>query len=169
MKALGMIEVYGYLTAVEALDRALKTANVTFVNLGQAKGGMVSVFVSGDVAAVQAAMEAARTAAGQVGRIVSVHVIPRPADGIVEKLISRQEALVEEIAEVVKTESVRKPVEVTPVKKVAKKTEEELKTMTVAALRKFVRDIGKAGLSSEEIRFAKKQDLILTILNVYKK
>ena len=29
MKALGMIEVYGYLTAVEALDSALKAANVT--------------------------------------------------------------------------------------------------------------------------------------------
>ena len=29
MQALGMIEVYGYLAAVEALDSALKAANVS--------------------------------------------------------------------------------------------------------------------------------------------
>ena len=29
MQALGMIEVYGYLTAVEALDSALNAANVS--------------------------------------------------------------------------------------------------------------------------------------------
>ena len=29
MKALGMIELYGYLAAVEALDSALKAANVS--------------------------------------------------------------------------------------------------------------------------------------------
>lgn len=43
MKALGMIEVYGYLAAVEALDSALKAANVSLVNVEKVKGDRKSV------------------------------------------------------------------------------------------------------------------------------
>ena len=45
MKALGMIELYGYLPAVEALDAALKAANVTLVDTVCVKGGLVTVLV----------------------------------------------------------------------------------------------------------------------------
>ena len=43
MKALGMIEVYGYLTAVEALDSALKAANVTRLDVVKVRGGCWSL------------------------------------------------------------------------------------------------------------------------------
>lgn len=82
MKALGMIEVYGYLTAVEALDSALKAANVTRLDVVKVRGGLVTVLVEGDVGAVKAAMDASAAAAERIGTVVSVHVIPRPASDV---------------------------------------------------------------------------------------
>ncbi len=41
-------------------------------------GGLVTVIVSGDVAAVNAATDAGAAAAGRVGEVVSVDVIARP-------------------------------------------------------------------------------------------
>ena len=67
MKALGMIEVEGYLAAVEALDTALKAANVHTCKVSLVTGGLVSVFVSGDVGAVKAAIDSAAAAAERVG------------------------------------------------------------------------------------------------------
>ncbi len=86
MKALGMIEVYGYLAAVEALDSALKAANVSLLDVVCVKGGLVSVLVTGDVGATKAAMDASAAAAERVGQVISVHVIPRPADDIARML-----------------------------------------------------------------------------------
>lgn len=86
MKALGMIEVYGYLAAVEALDSALKAANVSLVDVSKVRGGLVTVLVDGDVGAVKAAMDASAAAAQRVGTVVSVHVIPRPAEDVIRML-----------------------------------------------------------------------------------
>ena len=43
---------------------------------------MVSAFVTGDVAAVKAATDAGANAAGRIGEVVSVQVIPRPHDDL---------------------------------------------------------------------------------------
>ena len=42
MKALGMIEVYGRVGAIEGLDSALKAANVSLVNMIRVGGGLTS-------------------------------------------------------------------------------------------------------------------------------
>ena len=77
-EAIGMIETKGIVAAVEALDAALKAANVTFVDQHKVGSGLVAFTVKGDVAAVRAAVDAGAEAAGRVGEVVSVHVIPRP-------------------------------------------------------------------------------------------
>lgn len=82
MEALGLIELYGYVPAVEALDAALKAANVRLESVSKVTAGLVSVFVTGDVGAVKAAVDAAAAAAERVGKVVSVHVIPRPAKDV---------------------------------------------------------------------------------------
>lgn len=79
MKALGLIEVYGYLPAVEALDSALKAANVSLVDVTLVEGGLVTVMITGDVGAVKAAVEAAKVSAAKVSKLISVHVIARPS------------------------------------------------------------------------------------------
>ena len=69
MKALGLIELLGYVPAVVALDTALKTAEVSFQQISKIDKGIVSLTVTGDVSAVQAAMDAAgRDCTGSICR-----------------------------------------------------------------------------------------------------
>jgi ethanolamine utilization protein EutM len=82
MEALGMIETKGFVTLVEATDAALKAANVQFLGWDKVGSGLVSVFLTGDVAAVKAATDAGAAAGGRIGEIVSVQVIPRPHSDI---------------------------------------------------------------------------------------
>jgi ethanolamine utilization protein EutM len=77
-EALGMIETKGFVALVEAADAMMKAANVTYLGWDKVGSGLVSVFVCGDVAAVKAATDAGAAAAGRIGEVVSVQVIPRP-------------------------------------------------------------------------------------------
>ncbi len=88
MKALGMIETKGRVGAIEALDSALKAANVTLVNMIRVGGGLTAVFIEGDVGAVKAAVDAAAVSAEKVGDLHSLHVIPRP-DAAVRSLLDK--------------------------------------------------------------------------------
>ena len=76
--ALGLIETKGYVAAVEAADAMAKSANVDVRGLEMIGGGLVTVIVTGDVAAVNAATDAGAAAASRVGEVVSVNVIARP-------------------------------------------------------------------------------------------
>lgn len=81
--SLGLIETIGLVAAIEAADTAVKSANVTLVGYELAKGsGMTTVKIEGDVGAVKSAVSAAAASAAKVGRVVSTHVISRPADGM---------------------------------------------------------------------------------------
>ena len=85
-EALGMVETKGLVGSIEAADAMVKTANVTFVGREYIEQGLVTVFVRGEVGAVQAAVDAGAGAARRVGELVSVHVIPSP-DGEVEQIL----------------------------------------------------------------------------------
>jgi hypothetical protein len=80
--ALGMIETIGLTTALTAMDAAAKCAEVTLLGLdrviGVGKRISVTLHLGGDVAAVQAAVEAGAQAAAKVGEVVGVRVIPNP-------------------------------------------------------------------------------------------
>jgi ethanolamine utilization protein EutM len=78
MEALGIIETKGLIALIEASDAMLKAANVQLVGWEKVGSGLVTVFVVGDVAAVKAAVDAGASAAGKIGEVVSVQVIPRP-------------------------------------------------------------------------------------------
>jgi ethanolamine utilization protein EutM len=82
LEALGMIEAKGFITLVEATDAMLKAANVEFIGWDKVGSGLVSAFVTGDVAAVKAATDAGAAAGGRIGEIVSVQVIPRPHEDL---------------------------------------------------------------------------------------
>jgi microcompartment protein CcmL/EutN len=81
-QSIGIIETKGLIGAVEALDVALKAANVKYVKTDKVGSGMVAVTVEGDVAAVKAAVDAGAEAARRVGEVISVHVIARPHEGV---------------------------------------------------------------------------------------
>ncbi|MCX7391822.1 MAG: BMC domain-containing protein [Planctomycetota bacterium] len=82
IEALGMIETKGFVTLIEASDAMLKAANVRFLGWDKVGSGLVTAFVAGDVAAVKAATDAGAAAAGRIGDVVSVQVIPRPHDDL---------------------------------------------------------------------------------------
>jgi microcompartment protein CcmL/EutN len=78
-EAIGLIETRGLVALVEATDAMLKSANVELVGpMTQVGNAMVTVVVTGDVAAVKAATDAGRTAAQSLGEVISVSVIARP-------------------------------------------------------------------------------------------
>ena len=81
-QALGLIETRGLLPAIEAADAALKSANVTLSNFEKVGGGLVTIMLRGDVAAVKAATDSGAASARKVGELLSVHVIPSPHDSL---------------------------------------------------------------------------------------
>lgn len=84
MKALGLVETKGLLAAVEASDVMLKTAEVTLTQKEVVGGGLVTIMVQGDVAAVKTAVNAAASAVTKLGEslLATTHVIPRPDESL---------------------------------------------------------------------------------------
>ncbi len=85
-EALGMIETKGLVASVEAADAMVKAANVVLVAYEKVGGGLITVLVRGDVAAVKAAVDAGAAAARKVGELISVHVIPSPHEQLEDVL-----------------------------------------------------------------------------------
>lgn len=92
--ALGLIETVGLSTAMAALDAATKSADVTLMGydrvIGVDKMIGVTLNLTGDVAAVQAAVEAGQAAGARVGRVVCARVIASPHEEV-DKIIMRYE------------------------------------------------------------------------------
>ena len=113
-KALGLIEALGLTTAVTALDAASKAADITLVGfekiIGVGKAVGVNIQIAGEVAAVQAAVDAAVAAGNRVGVVFASRVIPRPHDEV--------DALIAKFAKNIKSEEKKK--ETKADKKVAK-------------------------------------------------
>ncbi len=86
--AIGLIETKGLVGLVEATDAMAKAANVKVLKRVDIGGGLVTTIVSGDVGSVRAAVEAGGSAASQIGELVSSHVIPRPAEGLMEAYLA---------------------------------------------------------------------------------
>lgn len=79
-QALGLIETKGLLAAIESADAMLKAAEVSLLERTLVGGGLVTISVTGDVAAVKASVEAGVAAVSRIDAslLVSDHVIPRP-------------------------------------------------------------------------------------------
>lgn len=85
-RALGMVETFGLVGAIEACDAMMKAANVRLIGKEQTDGALITIKVVGEVGAVQASVAAGEAAARRVGQVVSVHIIPRP-DAMTEMII----------------------------------------------------------------------------------
>ncbi len=86
--AIGMLETTGLVALIAAPDAMAKAANVEIVKRIQIGGGLVTTVVRGDVGSVRAAVEAGANAASQVGELVASHIIPRPADGVIQLFLT---------------------------------------------------------------------------------
>jgi microcompartment protein CcmL/EutN len=84
--ALGIIETFSVAAIVEAADAAVKAANVELleIHMAMAIGGKGFVTLTGDVAAVQAAVDAAVERIKGKGVLVNREVIAQPRPEILE-------------------------------------------------------------------------------------
>jgi microcompartment protein CcmL/EutN len=80
--ALGFVETRGLVGAIEAADTMVKTARVQILGIEKTVPALMSVRIRGDVASVQAAIEAGAAAANRIGQLVSSLVISNPAAGL---------------------------------------------------------------------------------------
>ncbi len=94
-RALGLIEVKGYLGAVVAADLAVKAANVSIINIEKIKSGLNTVHITGDVGAVKAAVAAAVAELENKSFYRGSHVIAS-MDEQTEKLIRAEKKLKKE-------------------------------------------------------------------------
>jgi microcompartment protein CcmL/EutN len=90
MEALGMIETRGLVAAIESADVMLKAADVQLLEKVFVGGGLVTITVTGDVAAVKSSIDAAAAAVSRLGTelLISQHVIPRPHVELGESIVS---------------------------------------------------------------------------------
>ncbi len=87
MKALGMLEVYSFTTAVTVADICAKSGGVKIIAFDRnrpksatAPAPLVMVVkIEGDVADVRAAVDAGKQYAEEQGKYIVSHIIPRPA------------------------------------------------------------------------------------------
>ncbi|MEG2288876.1 MAG: BMC domain-containing protein [Clostridium sp.] len=195
-KALGLVEVRGYVAAVEAADSALKAANVTLIGLEKIKGGITTIKITGDVGAVKAAVDAAKASVEKLGTFRTAHVIPRVDSQVQELFFEKKPEVKEEISkslssknekEVIKDfdEKTKSPVQETKTKEETivenkpepkankinvegSKNEIDYNAMKVEELRRLVRSLQIPNMTNKQIKFAKKDVLVKTILEYNK-
>jgi ethanolamine utilization protein EutM len=82
-QAIGLLETRGLCCLVTGIDAALKAANVQLVGpMKNVGSGLCNAVITGDVAAVKAAIDTAADTAAQLGEVISAHVIASPDDSI---------------------------------------------------------------------------------------
>ena len=79
-RALGVLETFSAPAIIVAADTAAKTSDVSLIELRIARGmcGKSYMLLTGEVAAVSAAIESAKRAAGDSGMLLDSSVIPNP-------------------------------------------------------------------------------------------
>ena len=183
-KALGLIETYGYIGAIEAADTAVKAAYVELSAVEKVKGGLVTVQLLGDVGAVKAAVDAGVQKCKALGVYVSSHVIARPDSElykIVPKLNSEEADKPKEIiafedenakedGKIEKAEKIEKDekAEKLATSELEFKLPKHFYTMKVVLLRNYVRKLDNFPIPNKKIKFANKQQLIDGLIEYYK-
>ncbi|MBT4498377.1 MAG: BMC domain-containing protein [Gemmatimonadetes bacterium] len=145
--AIGFIETRGLVGIIEAADAAAKSASVEIVGFEPIGAGLISVRFAGDVASVQAAVQAGVEAARQVGEVISHHVIPAPHADLAGLL----RGTAEPPPVPTKEDSTKFPTHPSAA---------ELKKMPVARLRQLVRQTPGTHLKGRQISHANKSALI---------
>ena len=89
LEALGIVESFSVASLIEGADAAVKAANVRLIEirLAMALGGKAFVTLTGNVAAVAAAVDAAAQVVGQKGMLVNKVVIPHPRPELLNEML----------------------------------------------------------------------------------
>ncbi|MBF2459511.1 BMC domain-containing protein [Listeria seeligeri] len=154
-EALGLIEVKGFLGAVVAADTCLKAANVELIQCEVIKGGLTTVELTGDVGAVNAAIEAGKAATESLGCLVSSHVIARMSEETKSLFVPTEQEKDEVIQEI------------REVATITDSTEQKLREMKVIDLRKLAYTLDNVPIPKSKIKYANKEKLVHALKDIY--
>ena len=89
LEALGIVESFSVASLIEAADAAVKAAKVQLieVRLAMALGGKAFVSMTGEVSAVQAAVDVAAAVVAGKGLLVNRVVIPAPRQELLTEIV----------------------------------------------------------------------------------
>jgi microcompartment protein CcmL/EutN len=156
MAAIGLIETRGLVGVIEAADAAAKSAQVELLGIEQIGAGLVSVRFSGEVAAVQVAVDAGVQAALKVTEVISHLVIPAP-------YLDLKDLLHLDLKDLLQGQ-VPAPPAAAPQQAVAADAlspdPSELHRLPVVRLRQLVRQLADSALKGRQVSRANKQALI---------
>jgi microcompartment protein CcmL/EutN len=141
--AIGLIETRGLIGVIEAADVAAKAAGVEILGFEPIGGGLISVRFAGDLASVQAAVQAGAEAARRVSEVISHHVIPAPHADLAALLQSELAPPAASLAE-----------------PAARPSSSELADLSVVRLRQLARQTPGVRLKGRQISRADKNALI---------
>lgn len=133
---------------VSAADAAVKAAAVDLAAVEQTTGGLVTIRLSGEVGAVQAAVDAGAAAARRVGQLLSHHVIPGPHEDV-GRLLRLDET-------VPPREQANGPLATSP-------GMGDLEKMSVVALRRVARSMSGLSIRGRQISKANREELLREI------
>lgn len=87
--AIGVLEAFSVASLIEGADTAVKTADVELIEirLAMALGGKAFVTMTGDVSAVQAAVESGAAKIGEKGLLVNKGVIASPNPRLFKEIL----------------------------------------------------------------------------------
>lgn len=87
--AMGVLETFDAVSTIIAADASVKASDVDLleIRLAMAIGGKAFYSITGDVAAVEAAVEAGKTVLEGKGAIVYYVVIPRPSEELFREYV----------------------------------------------------------------------------------
>lgn len=89
LEALGIVESFSVASLIEAADAAVKSARVELIEirLAMALGGKAFLTLTGEVAAVQAAVDAGAAVVSEKGLLVNKVVIAQPRPELLSEII----------------------------------------------------------------------------------
>lgn len=89
LEALGIIESFSVASLIEGADAAVKAATVRIIEirLAMALGGKAFCTITGDVAAVQSAVDSGSAVISEKGLLVNKVVIPQPRKELMSEMI----------------------------------------------------------------------------------
>lgn len=89
LEALGIIESFSVASLIEGADAAVKAATVKLIEirLAMALGGKAFVTLTGEVAAVQSAVDSGASIIAEKGLLVNKVVIPQPRKELLSEMI----------------------------------------------------------------------------------
>lgn len=181
-KAIGLIEVRGYLGAVVAADIAVKAANVSLLNIESIRSGLNTVQLEGDIGAVKAAVDSVVDVIRDEPYYLTSHVIPR-VDSQTTSLFSfrerrqaRKESVRAEsfIPPLLETEAPAESLDVVQEasleeEEVRKFEQKDLEKLKVVQLRSLAYKENTISLTKKEIKFAGKKQLLDALTQIIRK